>query len=79
LRNAFSRFFNTQLIAFFKEQGLNTKIERGGRVFPVSDRADTVLKVLENYLKKNSVYLKLNSQVIDAKKQDACFQVITKN
>jgi predicted Rossmann fold flavoprotein len=35
--------------------GLNTKVERGGRVFPVSDRAGEVVELLEEFLKVNKV------------------------
>ena len=39
LYSAFYTFDNEQVIAFFEEQGLRTKVERGNRVFPVSDQA----------------------------------------
>jgi predicted Rossmann fold flavoprotein len=48
LRQAFSRFFSQDLIAFFNELGVETVIERGGRVFPASDQADEVIRVLGN-------------------------------
>ena len=51
LRNAFARFFNTDLISFFESAGLTLKTERGGRVFPTSDRANDVLTVLQSRLK----------------------------
>lgn len=44
-----------EVIKFFKERNVPTKIERGGRVFPQSDRAQDVLRVLEKYLEKNKV------------------------
>jgi len=43
LRQAFSRFFNPELIAFFNKLGVPTVIERGGRVFPVSGILHTAL------------------------------------
>ncbi|MEK7578661.1 MAG: NAD(P)/FAD-dependent oxidoreductase, partial [Patescibacteria group bacterium] len=46
LRSAFSNFFNQDLIDFFKAKGLELKIERQGRVFPVTDRAASVIEVL---------------------------------
>jgi len=50
LRQAFSRFFSQDLIAFFKELGVETVIERGGRVFPASNQADEVIGALGNWL-----------------------------
>ncbi|HWP97738.1 MAG TPA: NAD(P)/FAD-dependent oxidoreductase [Syntrophomonadaceae bacterium] len=46
LYSAFSEFSNLDLLAFFHERGLETKVERGNRVFPVSDKASDVVKVL---------------------------------
>jgi len=51
LRQAFSRFFNTDLIDFFGELGLEVVTERGGRVFPASGKAPDVLRVLLDFLK----------------------------
>ncbi len=42
-------------INFFNSLGLETKTERGQRVFPVNDKATEVLKVLLNFLRKNKV------------------------
>ncbi|NLY91600.1 MAG: NAD(P)/FAD-dependent oxidoreductase [Firmicutes bacterium] len=50
LYHAFHRFGNRDLIAFFEEWGLPTKVERGGRVFPVSDRSADVVAALERFL-----------------------------
>lgn len=63
LRNVFYRFFNTELIEFFEHYGMKTKVERGGRVFPVSDKADSVVRVLERYILENGVEVLLNSKV----------------
>jgi len=39
LRQAFGAFFNRELIALLEANGVETKTERGDRVFPASDRA----------------------------------------
>ena len=51
LHGAFHRFFRDDLIAFLKKYGVETKVERGGRVFPVSDDAADVVKAFRRYLK----------------------------
>jgi len=51
----FSVFGPKQVINFFENLRLKTKIERGGRIFPKSGRAKDVLRILENYLIKNKV------------------------
>ena len=53
--SAFSGFNSDDVIRFFNERGLKTKVERGNRVFPVSDRAMDVTAVLEKCLKKYNV------------------------
>jgi predicted Rossmann fold flavoprotein len=70
LFSAFSRFGVEETINFFEKLNLKTKIERGGRVFPVSDRSQNVLEVLINYLKKSNVKIKLNSEVKEIIKED---------
>lgn len=49
LRQAFSKFFSTELLAFFDELGIETIIERGGRVFPASGQAQDVVDALTNW------------------------------
>ena len=50
---------------FFEENGLKLKIERGGRVFPLSDKASDVTKTLESILNKLNVEIMLNTTVND--------------
>ena len=50
LYNVFSRFFNEDLIAFFQARGLSTVEERGRRIFPASNRAQDVVRVLRDYV-----------------------------
>ncbi len=48
---AFSRFGPKETVDFFESRGVKTKIEDGNRVFPVSDKAQEVLKALLEYVK----------------------------
>ena len=61
-----------ETIKFFGLKGLPTKVERGKRVFPVSDKAADVLSVLLNYLKRHKVKIitgcRVNKIVADKKK-----------
>lgn len=63
LYSAFYTFSNTDLIEFFNGLGLETKVERGGRVFPVSDKAKDVVDVLAGFLKSKGVEVRLNAPV----------------
>ena len=70
LFSAFSKFGVQETINFFEKLNVKTKIERGGRVFPVSDRSQDVLGALINYLKKSHVEVKLNLTVKEIIKKD---------
>ena len=55
LHSAFHRFFRDDLLAFLKRYGVETKAERGGRIFPVSDDAMDVVRAFRRYLKDQLV------------------------
>ena len=55
LRSAFSRFFSHDIIALLGDNGLEVRLERGGRYFPDSDKASDVLEALLKWVKKNGV------------------------
>ena len=63
LRQAFSRFFNTDLMDFLKGHGLELVTERGGRVFPASGRASDVLAILLQWLEGCGVEIRHASVV----------------
>lgn len=63
LRDAFKAFDNNDLISFFAERGLKTKVEENGRVFPVTDKASSVLDLLEEELKKLKIKVLVNTSV----------------
>ena len=50
MTNAFYRFTSDNTISFFNNLGLETKVERGNRVFPTSDKASDVVKILVSQL-----------------------------
>lgn len=78
LYNAFHHFFRPELLTFFDHYGVAAKLERGGRIFPVSDNAHDVLKSLESYLDDNRVQVELNAKVTTiAKKKNGFFAVRT--
>ena len=48
LNSALHRFSNIDIVNMLESHGLNTKVERGGRVFPVTDKAKDVVDTLLN-------------------------------
>lgn len=75
MRSAISKFTPFDTINFFEEQGLAVKVERGNRVFPVSDKSSDVIKVLENYCRNAEI--KLHEKVVAIKSQSDKFLVKT--
>lgn len=55
LYSAFYGFTNADTIKFFNDLGVETKIERGNRVFPVSDKSADVVEAMKRFLKQNGV------------------------
>lgn len=63
LYSAFYSFTNEQVISFFDELGVRTKVERGGRVFPVSDHSSDVIQALKSEMERLGVKINLNAEV----------------
>ncbi len=60
LYSAFYSFTNDDTINFFNKLGVKTKVERGGRVFPVSDSAKDIVNALSRVLRENNVKIRYN-------------------
>ena len=63
LYSAFYTLDSPKTQEFFHGLGLQTKVERGNRVFPITDKAGDVVVALESYLRKQKVSVHLNSPV----------------
>ncbi|MBU1870194.1 MAG: aminoacetone oxidase family FAD-binding enzyme, partial [Candidatus Omnitrophica bacterium] len=65
LRDAFKKFFNRELMDFFEARGLQLKVERQERVFPVTDNSESILQILEKELHKNQVKIISKQEIKD--------------
>ena len=70
LYSAFYQYNNQDIINFLNRQGVSTKVERGGRVFPVSDKAMDVLNAFIRRLKEFNVQIKTNFRVTEILTED---------
>jgi hypothetical protein len=70
LYSAFYTFSNEAVMDFFEREGMPYKIERGNRVFPVSDHSSDVIRCLERVLKKQHVQVRLHTAVKQLLQQD---------
>ncbi len=78
LYSVFSRFFRPELLEFFEGFGLKTKIERGGRIFPVSDDARDVVGALKKYLACGGVRIICSAPVMSVRLENGGFCVETR-
>lgn len=67
LYSVFSQFFNWDTWSFFEELNVPLKEERGGRVFPVSDKAIDIVNAFVNLLHSLAVQIKYNEDVKEIK------------
>jgi len=63
LYSAFSHFDNKALMERIERAGVPLKTERGGRVFPASDKSSDILRALERMVRESGVTLRLNTRV----------------
>ena len=63
--SAIYNFTNQDVIDMFNRLGCPTKVERGDRVFPISDKSSDVISALQRELKKNNVKVYYNTNVED--------------
>ncbi|WP_206813062.1 BaiN/RdsA family NAD(P)/FAD-dependent oxidoreductase [Paradesulfitobacterium ferrireducens] len=70
LQGILREFDNVKLREFLARYGVETKVERGGRVFPVSDEAEAVVQALEQFLTEAKVEIKPGKTVESLLLQD---------
>ncbi len=78
MHSAFFAFSNQDMLDLLARFGVETKTERGGRVFPVSDKARTVVDAFKKYVKDTGVRVVFEGAA-DIKKEGDCFCVKLKN
>ena len=70
LFSCFEEYTNQDIIDFLKKNGLEVKIERGNRIFPVTDKAQSVLDCFIKELKNKGVNIRTNCEVVEIKVQN---------
>jgi len=79
LYSAFYTLDAQGVVNFFESNGLETKVERGNRLFPKSDKSSDVIKVFETLLDSSKVDINLNTEVVSVKKTNNLFTIQTKS
>lgn len=75
--SGFYSFTNLDILNLLGKYGLETKVERGNRVFPLSDKSSDVIKALTKYLNKYNVEINLGESVLEINNNSNKFEVIT--
>ena len=70
LNSALHRFTNDDIVLLLESHGLQTKVERGGRIFPVSDKAKDVVDTLVRIFTEVGGKLQLDTKVIEILAKD---------
>lgn len=75
LRNAFSRFQPKDMIDWLIRHGVVLKTEKDGRMFPTTDKSQTIIDCLLNLLEKQGVVLSLESEVTALSQEKGLFSI----
>lgn len=75
VKKALKEFTNDDLIAFFKNRGLNIVVDKNGKVFPETDKAEDVLSCLLAECKAIGVEIKREKSVVSVSKANDLFVV----
>lgn len=77
LRSSLYGFTPQDTMAFFEDLGLKLVVERGNRVFPLSQKSSDVIKALQIEIDRLGVETMLDTRVTEIKKQGTRFEVVT--
>lgn len=77
LYSAFYDFDNNAVMDFFESNGCKLKVERGDRVFPVSDHSSDIIRTLFNAVKKAGVKVLFDTEVLTVETSAGAVSAIT--
>lgn len=79
LYSAFNAFSNKDIIKLLNDFGLKTKVERGDRIFPESDKSSDVIKTFEKICKQKNIKVKLHKNVTYIEKIGQKFNIYSED
>jgi hypothetical protein len=77
LHSALAALGPDQVVELFAAEGVPTKIEPGGKVFPCSDRASDVRAALMRCVRRSGGTLAMSEPLVDLTRNEAGFQIVT--
>jgi len=79
LLGAFARFQPKDTIEWFEKRGVKLKVESDGRMFPVTNKSDTIIECLNNEVTRLGVEIRKGCKVKEIKKQEDHFIITFQN
>ncbi|MBD2295922.1 NAD(P)/FAD-dependent oxidoreductase [Anabaena sphaerica FACHB-251] len=79
LRGAFTRFQPLDTVAWFAAHGVNLKTEADGRMFPITDRSETIAECLIKAAFTAGLELSIGTPVISVQRQNEGFEIILRS
>lgn len=79
LYSVFSQFDNHDIIHFFEENGVKLKVEDHGRMFPTTDKSQTIISALEKKIHDLNAEIWMRFEVVSVKKIDNLFHIKSKD
>jgi predicted Rossmann fold flavoprotein len=79
LHSALAAFSVQETVAFFEAEGVATKVEETGKIFPVSNRAVDVLDALLKRLRRSGATLSPGEPLVELRREENGFTVGTPN
>ena len=77
LRSAIYGFTPKDTMDFFEGLGVPLVVERGNRVFPLSQKSSDIIRALANEIERLHIDLRLNTEVKEIRKKQDAFEVLT--
>ncbi|MCE3278662.1 MAG: flavoprotein [Bacteroidetes bacterium] len=78
LRNVFSRFSTNDTINWFEQRGVKLKMEADGRMFPTTDKSETIVNCLLSEAEKSNVVIKQGVDVEEIIQAENTFKINVK-
>lgn len=72
----FHRFQPKDTVQWFESRGVELKTEKDGRIFPVTDQSETIIKALLEDAKEKGVEIRLKQKIEEIKRIDSGFELL---
>lgn len=79
LLGPFHSFCSGDMLNWLEQEGVATKVEEDGRIFPVSNSSQTIIDCFWNKVKQLGIQVHTGQQVTELKRSNKQYQIVTKN